>query len=117
MTVNDTDQTRLVLPSVVESVVKATWLIEADRGAVTLAVRLATELDNATELNEVVALSKALNDVLGSLGMNPRGRTGKAETPKEVNPLDQIIKAEAARERKATTAKRTATASKSRTKR
>ena len=92
-------------------------MLDADEAQVQVALRLADELDRATDPAEIIQLSKALTDVYGALGLNPRGRTGKAETPKEVNPLDAIIKKEAARERKTKAPVKTVTASQSRTKR
>lgn len=69
----------------------ATWLIDADAAAVEIARRLAIALDQADDHRDIVVIAKQLNDVLGSLGMNVGGRTGKAEAPKkEVSPLDAI---------------------------
>lgn len=73
------------------SLKSATWLIAADGAAIQVARRLAVALDAADDLREIVTIAKQLNDVLGTLGMNVSGRTGKAEAPKrEVNPLDEI---------------------------
>jgi hypothetical protein len=72
------------------SLISAVWLTAADAAAVQVAKRLAADLDMATDVREVVQLSKALTDCLQALGMNVAGRTGKAEAPKEVNPLDHI---------------------------
>lgn len=85
------------------SVKAAVWLTAADAAAVKLARMLAGALMDAEENRDRVALSKQLNDVLQSLGLNVAGRTGKAEAPKagEVNPLNAIRKEAAARITKA----------------
>lgn len=73
------------------SLKSAVWLTPADGAAIQVARRLAICLDMAVDPKDVVPLSKQLNDVLQSLGLNVAGRTGKAEAPKqEVSPLDAI---------------------------
>lgn len=74
------------------SVKAASWLTEADAGAVAIAYKLADELDRATEVGELVHLSKALQGMLTALGMTVAGRVGKAEPEEEVNPLDALRK-------------------------
>ncbi|MGI9143414.1 MAG: terminase small subunit [Fluviibacter sp.] len=75
----------------------APWITAADAASVRVAKMLAATLDAASDLKDIVMISKQLNDVLGSLGMNPAGRAGKPETPKsmEVNPLDVLRKTSA----------------------
>lgn len=72
----------------------APWITSADAASVRVAKMLAATLDAATDLKDIVMISKQLNDVLGTLGMNPAGRAGKPEAPKsqEVNPLDALRK-------------------------
>ena len=74
------------------SVKAASWLTEADAGAVAIAYKLADELDQATEVSDLVQLSKALQGMLTALGMTVAGRVGKAEPEEEVNPLDALRK-------------------------
>jgi hypothetical protein len=74
------------------SVKAATWLTVADAGAVAVAYKLADELDNATDVSQMVQLSKALQGMLTALGMTVAGRIGKAEPEEEVNPLDDLRK-------------------------
>lgn len=100
-----TRPTQTLLTHLEDSVRAAKWLTAADAAAVELARMLAQALMSAEESRDRVAISKQLNDVLQSLGLNVAGRTGKAEAPKdgEVNPLDSLRK-EAARKPKAKTA-------------
>jgi acetylglutamate kinase len=84
------EQPRSVLGELDDSLKSAVWLIAADAAAVQIARKLAADLDSATDVRDVVQLSKALTDCLQALGMNVAGRTGKAEAPREVNPLDHI---------------------------
>jgi hypothetical protein len=82
------------------SVNAATWLTEADAGAVSIAYRLADELDAAVEVGDLVQLSKALQGMLTALGMTVAGRVGKAEPDEEVNPLDALRKRAAKTDRR-----------------
>lgn len=79
-----------VSPELLRSVAAANWLTEADGAAVQIAHRLAAELDAASDVDELVTLSKALQGVLGSLGLTVSGRTGKASPLAEVNPLNDF---------------------------
>jgi len=86
-----------VLPTLaaLETALKsAPWITGADAASVRVARMLAATLDAASDLKDIVMISKQLNDVLGTLGMNPAGRAGKPEAPKstEVNPLDALRK-------------------------
>ena len=83
---------KLVKPEIEASVKAATWLTEADAGAVAVALRLADELDNSTDVGQMVHLSKAIQGILTALGMTVAGRVGKAEPEEEVNPLDSLRK-------------------------
>lgn len=85
-----TDTPQTVTAHLEASLISAVWLTAADAAAVQVARRLAADLDSAFDVREVVQLSKALTDCLQALGMNVAGRTGKAEAPREVNPLDHI---------------------------
>ena len=77
----------------IEGAVKAaTWLTIADSGAVAICYKLADELDRATEVSDLVQLSRALQMMLTALGMTVAGRVGKAEPEEEVNPLDALRK-------------------------
>lgn len=76
-----------------ESIGFAAWLLECDKGAVQLALRIAAQVDQALDSGDAmlaVTFSKALKDILVSLGLTPSGRTGKAEPKAEVNPLDAL---------------------------
>lgn len=79
-----------VSEKLLQSVSAANWLTEADGAAVEVALRLADELDAATETDDLVLLSKALQGVLASLGLTVSGRVGKASPIGEVNPLDGL---------------------------
>jgi hypothetical protein len=83
---------KLVTPEIEASVKAATWLTEADAGAVAVALRLANELDESTDVAQMVHLSKAIQGMLTALGMTVAGRVGKAEPDEEVNPLDALRK-------------------------
>jgi hypothetical protein len=83
---------KLVTPEVEASVKAATWLTAADAGAVAVALRLANELDDSTDVAQMVHLSKAIQGILTALGMTVAGRVGKAEPDEEVNPLESLRK-------------------------
>ena len=87
---------KLVSPEIEASVRAATWLTEADAGAVAVALRLANELDESTDVAQMVHLSKAIQGILTALGMTVAGRVGKAEPDEEVNPLESLRKRAAA---------------------
>jgi hypothetical protein len=87
---------KLVTPEIEASVRAASWLTEADAGAVAVAIRLANELDESTDVAQMVHLSKAIQGILTALGMTVAGRVGKAEPDEEVNPLDSLRKRAAA---------------------
>lgn len=83
---------KLVTPEIEASVKAASWLTEADAGAVAVALRLANELDESVDVAQMVHLSKAIQGMLTALGMTVAGRVGKAEPDEEVNPLDSLRK-------------------------
>jgi hypothetical protein len=83
---------KLVTPEIEASVKAATWLTEADAGAVAVAIRLANELDESVDVAQMVHLSKAIQGILTALGMTVAGRVGKAEPDEEVSPLDSLRK-------------------------
>lgn len=86
-----------LLESFETSLQAASWLTKADDAQVEVARILIRHLDTATDSREIVSISKTLTEVLADLGMNVAGRTGKAEAPKEVTPLDAIRKRAAIR--------------------
>jgi hypothetical protein len=57
---------------------------------------LANELDESTDVAQMVHLSKAIQGILTALGMTVAGRVGKAEPDEEVNPLESLRKRAAA---------------------
>lgn len=86
-----TAKKRTTLGELDAAVKSAVWLTSADGASIHVARLLASALDAADDVRDIAQLSKQLNDVLQSLGLNVAGRTGKPEMPKnEVNPLDAI---------------------------
>jgi len=85
-------QAYMVREEIAGSVRAASWLTEADAGAVAIAYRLADELDQCVDVGQMVHLSKALQSILTALGLTVAGRVGKAEPEEEVNPLEGLRK-------------------------
>jgi hypothetical protein len=88
----ETIQVESVRIEIEGSVKAATWLTVADAGAVAVAYKLADELDQSTDVSQMVQLSRALQGMLTALGMTVAGRIGKAEPEEEVNPLENLRK-------------------------